>query len=188
MTARRGDKTMNAIKMLVLAFMLSGIFSVPANARGRHHRHHRHHHHRHNMRRYKALWPFHSVHHRYEHRHNEFSHQWFSSGHNSLVAIARQYIGDGKFTRFRGPWCRDALNVWLRRAGLYTDGDRRAFDSRNLGTPTRAAPGMIGYKRHHTGVVARVSGNIVWLISGNHSHRVQLSPYPLHSLRYVRPH
>lgn len=179
---------MRVSKIMILAGMI--LFSVVPQAVARPKHHHRYHHHRHQSRRYQAIFPFSTFQEdRHTHSfHHSYNHQWFNfSGSNSLVSIAKQYIGKGKFTRFPGPWCRDALNVWLHRAGLYTDGDRRAADVRRLGPPTSAAPGVIGYKSHHTGVVAAVSGNTVWLISGNHSHRVQLSPYPKWVLHYVRP-
>lgn len=105
-----------------------------------------------------------------------------------LVAVAAHYVGRGKFTRLAGPWCRDALNTWLRQAGYYTDGDRRARAvARIVRSIGRPVPGAIAWQGHHTGIVASVSGNRVVLISGNYSRRVKVHTASIHSYRYGLP-
>jgi hypothetical protein len=107
---------------------------------------------------------------------------------SNIIAEASRYVGSGKFTQLPGAWCRDALNVWLRHSGLYTDGRRDAPSVGRLGHPTRPVPGAIAYNRSHAGVVVGVSGGKVFLVSGNWSHRVKRHVASAGSYHYVMPH
>ena len=98
---------------------------------------------------------------------------------SSLLAVAMRDLGRGKFTAMPGPWCRDALNVWLARIGIRTDGDRRAIAARNIGSPSGPRPGAIAVMRHHVGIVVRVTPGGVEIVSGNHGHHVALGVYPI---------
>lgn len=104
-----------------------------------------------------------------------------------LAAIALGYIGRGNFAGHQGPWCRDAVNSWLRQAGLYTDGRRDAGSVGRLGAQTRPAVGAIAYSARHTGVVVKVVGSKVWLVSGNWSRKVKLHVSLARYWRYIMP-
>jgi hypothetical protein len=100
-----------------------------------------------------------------------FEHAARTPGGN-VLSVARRYVGSGKFTPYRGPWCADGLNVWLRKAGYPANPSRAARDFRHYGVPTYAHPGAIAVMPHHVGVVAGVEGNKIYLLSANHLHRV----------------
>lgn len=108
-----------------------------------------------------------------------------------LVAVARSYVGRGKFTGIPGPWCRDAVNVWLRLSGFFTGHSRRAADVDRIG---RRMPGpcvgCIARARwgHHTGIVAGLGGRgWVDLISGNWAGRVHEGPYSTAGMSFYMP-
>ncbi len=106
-----------------------------------------------------------------------------SGNSGKLASVAIQYLGSRKFTHYPGPWCRDGLNVWLRQAGYYTDGSRRAVDSIRLGhriSGPRA--GALAVQRHHVSVVV----DSVKAISANHGGRVAFHAIPLHAV-FVMP-
>ena len=106
----------------------------------------------------------------------------------TLLRTAMSDLGRGKFTPYSGAWCRDALNVWLRRAGFHTDTDRRAIAARRLGPRVSPTVGAIGVQRHHVGIVAEVVRGGVIMVSGNSGHRVREAFYPFgRFVGFVRP-
>lgn len=105
-----------------------------------------------------------------------------------LATVARGYVGSRRFTRYARAWCRDALNVWLRQAGYYTDGDGRARAVAKIVRPiARPVVGAVAWQAHHAGVVAAVNGNRVTLISGNYGNRVAVETTAAGRYRYGLP-
>lgn len=157
-----------------------------ANARPIHHHHRAHHHHRH----------AHVHHHRFRRApmpparpliYDDVPHS------SKLVSVALRYVGARKFTPFAGAWCRDALNVWLRKAGLRTDGSRLALAALHLGPRLRSPfPGSIGVMGRRGGghdvVVIGRSGNRVEAVSPNWGHMVKLVTYPIRRfIAFIQP-
>jgi uncharacterized protein (TIGR02594 family) len=105
-----------------------------------------------------------------------------SAGSGPLLAVARRYLGRGNFTGYREAWCADAVNVWLRRAGLQPQRSHRAVDFARYGRAARPHVGAIAVLRHHVGIVAGFSRGRVILLSGNHGHRVGLGAYAAHRI------
>lgn len=99
-----------------------------------------------------------------------------------LIAVARRYLGRGNFTGYREAWCADAVNAWLRAAGLRPNRSHRAIDFASYGRASAPRVGAIAVLRHHVGLVAGFSRGRVLLLSGNHSHRVA---YGLYSARKI---
>lgn len=117
-------------------------------------------------------------------------------GNSGILSLASQYIGRGKVTRNRGPWCRDFVNLVLHRSGhRLHDNSRRAIDALHLGhRVSNPAPGDIVVMRHHVTFYAGRHGSQVIGLGGNQGGRhgrrgVQYSHYP-HSkvLAYIRPY
>jgi hypothetical protein len=110
-----------------------------------------------------------------------------------LARTALRYVGHGKFTPYRGPWCRDAVNVWLRADGYRTDRSRLALEALYLG-PHLPGPqsGALGVMRRPGGghivvIVARI-GRFVEAVSPNFRGRVALVLYPLRRfLAFIQP-
>jgi hypothetical protein len=96
-----------------------------------------------------------------------------------VVSIAEKYLGSRKFTRFPGPWCADAVNVWLQLAGRPPLGGRMAASALAYGpvVPRAARGDLIVVKTRwgrygHVGIVVADLGDEIVFISGNWSHRV----------------
>lgn len=102
-----------------------------------------------------------------------------------LLAVARRYVGRGKVTAFRGPWCRDFVNLVARRAGVrLANHSRRAIDARHLGVRVaNPRPGDLAVMRHHVTIFAGWShgGRFVGL-GGNQGHRVKYSRFAARSV------
>lgn len=187
----------------ILAAVGISLLSFSAQARPIHrhpaihaHRAHAHHyirkHHKHRRVRHVARRPHMAYRAYYEVAQPQ---EAYWGGNADLLSTARRYVGMGKFTGMPGPWCRDALNVWMRAAGYRTDRSRRALDAVSLGRRVSPAPGTIAVMRRrgrgagHTGVVEQVTGNGVILISGNSAGgRVARTYYPLRRIAaFVQP-
>lgn len=110
-------------------------------------------------------------------------------GDRPLLAVAQRYVGRGKFTHYRGPWCRDFVNVVARQAGYHLrNTSRRAIDALSLGhRVSNPQPGDLVVMRHHVTIYAgREAGKVVGL-GGNQSHRVRYSTYSARKvLAFVR--
>ncbi len=105
-----------------------------------------------------------------------------------LANVAKRYVGSRRFTRYARAWCRDALNVWLRQAGFYTDGDGRARAVAKIVQPiARPVVGAVAWQAHHAAVVSAVNGNRVTLISGNYGNRVAIETTRAGAYRYGLP-
>jgi hypothetical protein len=155
--------------VLVLAAAL--LAAGTAEARPRHHHHV--HHHRHSARQHIAPMDIRPA---------------AQEAGERLIRVARAYLGRGKFTRMPGAWCRDGLNVWLRQAGLYTDGDRRAATAARLGRRiSRPMVGAIAVMAHHTGIVTAVEGGRVRVLSANYSRHVGEGFYRVRGVRFILP-
>ena len=109
----------------------------------------------------------------------------FGAG-GDVVAEAAHWIGSGKFTGLPGPWCADAVNVWLERSGHRPMQGRMASSALAYGPrlerPEIGALAVLGSRRgwaSHVGVVSGVdpSGSI-HLISGNWGRRVAEAVVP----------
>ena len=96
-----------------------------------------------------------------------------------LLAIAKRYIGRGNFTHHGGPWCRDAVNVWLRQAGYHLANDsRRAIDAVHLGHRVASPrPGDLVVMRHHVTIFAGWGGRGLVGLGGNQGHQVKFSHF-----------
>lgn len=107
-----------------------------------------------------------------------------------LLAAARHYLGRGNFTRHAGPWCRDAINVWMRQAGYrLTNNSRRAIDALRLGHRVASPrPGDLVVMRHHVTIFAGWGGRGVIGLGGNQGRRVKYSHFSSRRVvAYVRP-
>jgi len=109
----------------------------------------------------------------------------FGAG-GDVAAEAARWIGSGKFTGLPGPWCADAVNVWLERSGHRPMQGRMASSALAYGPrlerPESGALAVLGSRRgwaSHVGVVSGVdpSGSI-HLISGNWGRRVAEAVVP----------
>lgn len=96
-----------------------------------------------------------------------------------LLAVAKRYIGRGNFTHHGGPWCRDAVNVWLRQAGYHlANNSRRAIDAVRLGHRVSSPrPGDLVVMRHHVTIFAGWGGRGLVGLGGNQGHRVKYSHF-----------
>ena len=106
-----------------------------------------------------------------------------------LLTVARKYLGSGKFTHYSGPWCRDFINVVVRRAGYHlANTSRSAIDALRLGQHvSNPQPGDLVVMRHHVTIFAGYGKRGVIGLGGNQSHHVQYSSYPRRRvLAYVR--
>jgi uncharacterized protein (TIGR02594 family) len=103
-----------------------------------------------------------------------------------VVAEAARSIGSGKFTRLPGPWCADAVNVWLERSGHRPMEGRMASSALAYGPrlerPEVGALAVLGSRRgwaYHVGIVSGVEANgAIHLISGNWGRRVAEAVVP----------
>ena len=110
---------------------------------------------------------------------------------SSLPNVVERYVGSGKFTGLRGPWCADAVNAWLRMAGKRPLGGRMAgaalsYGPRGNGTPGDLAVFMGRRGAYHVGVVVASLGDRVEVVSGNWSHRVGRAILPRRGLVFIR--
>jgi len=106
-----------------------------------------------------------------------------------LLAEAQRFEGSGKVTRYRGPWCRDFINLVASRAGYrLANYSRRAIDALHLGRRVAdPQPGDLVVMRHHVTIFAgRAGGKIVGL-GGNQGRRVRYSHFaPGRVVAFVR--
>lgn len=101
---------------------------------------------------------------------------------SQLVAVAQQYVGSRRFTRYARAWCADAMNAWLARAGYRGTGDGRAISFARYGRPTGPRVGSIAVMRHHVGIVVGYGSRGPILLSGNHARRVGVGEYSAHRI------
>jgi len=109
-----------------------------------------------------------------------------SFGGGNVVAEASRWVGSGKFTGLPGPWCADAVNVWLQRSGHRPLGGRMASAALSYGPrlegPEIGALAVLGSRRgwaYHVGIVSGVeSDGSIRLISGNWGRRVAEAVIP----------
>lgn len=102
-----------------------------------------------------------------------------------LATIAIRYVGRGKFTRLPGPWCADAVNVWLRAAGRRPLSGRMASAALAYGPlelhPRRGDLAVVSTRAGrygHVGIVVADLGAEIEIVSGNWGHRVARSRVP----------
>ena len=113
-----------------------------------------------------------------------------SFGGGSVAAEASHWIGSGKFTGLPGPWCADAVNVWLRRSGHRPLDGRMASAALAYGprleAPEVGALAVLGSRlgwAYHVGVVAGVEPDgSIRMISGNWGRRVAEAVIPRQSV------
>jgi uncharacterized protein (TIGR02594 family) len=109
-----------------------------------------------------------------------------SFGGDNVAAEASRWVGSGKFTGLPGPWCADAVNVWLQRSGHRPLNGRMASAALAYGprleAPEVGALAVLGSRRgwaYHVGVVAGVEPDgSIRLISGNWGRRVAEAVVP----------
>ena len=107
-----------------------------------------------------------------------------------VVAEASRWVGSGNFTGMPGPWCADAINVWLRRSGHRPLNGRMASAALvygpRLGGPEVGALAVLGGRRgwaSHVGVVSGIEPDgSIRMISGNWGHRVAVAVIPRRSV------
>ena len=93
---------------------------------------------------------------------------------NDLVAIARQFLGRGNVTGYRGQWCGAFLGLVAKRAGHavpagYLKASEWIHAGRRLSGPR---PGAVAVWSHHVGIVEAITARGPLLISGNFGRRV----------------
>lgn len=145
------------MRLLSCALIFLWLFSFVSPTEARHYRHHRHHH-----RQFMAyaVQP---------------------SASHPLLNVARRYVGSRKFTGKPGPWCRDALNAWMARAGYHLrNTSRRAIDAVSLGSRVSSPrPGDLVVMRHHVTIFAGYGGRGIIGLGGNQMRgHVGYSSYP----------
>lgn len=112
-----------------------------------------------------------------------------------IVAEARRWIGASarQMGVPRSLWCADATNVWLRKSGHRAVASRRARDMVQAGRRiSRPVPGAIAIfargRGGHVGIIERVEGNRLIIISGNHGNRVARGTYhTARAIAFVQP-
>ena len=115
---------------------------------------------------------------------------WQTGG--DIVREAARWVGSGKFTSKPGPWCADAVSVWLERSGHRPLPSRMAASALHYGPRSSGHPGDLAvFIRHgyayHVGVVASGGNNYyVPIISGNYGHRVRLAYIPRSMLIFIQ--
>jgi hypothetical protein len=164
---------------------------------------HHHHHWRHHARLGHGRWRFAARHHRAFRAEVTPSDQFASLPSSApvasenrplelhpLLAVAKRYIGRGNFTHHGGPWCRDAVNVWLRQAGYHlANNSRRAIDAVHLGHRVASPrPGDLVVMRHHVTIFAGWGGRGLVGLGGNQGHTVKYSHFSQRQVvAFVRP-
>jgi uncharacterized protein (TIGR02594 family) len=89
-----------------------------------------------------------------------------------LLMVASRYLGAGRVSRQRGPWCRDFINTVARRAGYHlANSSRRAIDALRLGHRVASPrPGDLVVMRHHVTIFAGFGGRGLIGLGGNQGH------------------
>ena len=108
---------------------------------------------------------------------------------SQMLAEAQRYVGLGKVTRYRGPWCRDFINLVAARAGYrLANNSRRAIDAVHLGyRVSTPQPGDLVVMRHHVTIYAGNAGGRIVGLGGNQGHRVRYSQFsPRRVVAFVR--
>jgi hypothetical protein len=95
----------------------------------------------------------------------------------TLLHRAMQDIGSNP-TGWSHRWCGRQMAMWVG------EGPNLARDWARYGNATTPKPGAIGVMNGHVGVVKEVQGNLVVLVSGNHSgkrgdRKVGIGSYPM---------
>jgi len=115
------------------------------------------------------------------------------SSESDVTSIAQLYAGVGKFTRQPGPWCADAVSVWLQQAGKPPLANRMAESALAYGphvaSPQRNDLVVMATRRGqygHVGLVVADLGDRIVMISGNWSHRVSETVVPKRAMTFVR--
>lgn len=88
---------------------------------------------------------------------------------NPLLMVASRYVGAGRVSRQRGPWCRDFINTVARKAGYHlANSSRRAIDALRLGHRVASPrPGDLVVMRHHVTIFAGYGGRGLIGLGGN---------------------
>ncbi len=110
----------------------------------------------------------------------------YAAGPTPWLAEAGRWIGSGKFTALPGPWCADAISVWLSASGRAPLANRMAASALSYGPrlagPQVGALAVMRTRRGWAGHVGFVEGiepdGSILLLSGNWRHRVALSIVP----------
>lgn len=104
---------------------------------------------------------------------------------SDLLGEARKHIGKTHraFGFHSRNWCADFVNYVRARSGASPVRSRAARAQLSGGRRVAARPGVIGVMPHHTGIVTRVAGGVVTMVSGNsgprHKRHVRESNYSL---------
>ncbi len=99
----------------------------------------------------------------------------------SIVSVMEGDLGTNP-TGWAHDWCSHYLGMVLHRIGLPDSGSNTAISYAHYGHPAAPAPGVIAVMPHHVGVVTKVLGDKVELVSGNHSHKVGIGDYSIHRI------
>ena len=106
------------------------------------------------------------------------------AGAASLIREAERWLGSGNFTGKPGAWCAGAVSAWLQATGHRPLASGMAASALSYGprlsAPRVGALAVLGTHRRasHVGLVRRVEGDNIELISGNWGHRVAIGIVP----------
>lgn len=106
-------------------------------------------------------------------------------GASSLIREAERWLGSGNFTGKPGAWCAWAVSAWLTATGHRPLANGMAASALTYGPrlpgPRVGAIAVVSRRADsasHVGLVRRVEGDNIELISGNWGHRVAIGIVP----------
>jgi uncharacterized protein (TIGR02594 family) len=105
-------------------------------------------------------------------------------GQTDVIREAERWLGSGNFTGKPGAWCAWAVSAWLQATGHRPLASGMAGSALSYGprlsAPRIGALAVLGTRRwaSHVGLVRRVEGDSIELISGNWGHRVAIGVVP----------
>jgi uncharacterized protein (TIGR02594 family) len=104
---------------------------------------------------------------------------------SDVVREAARWLGSGNFTGRPGAWCAWAVSAWLTQTGHRPLASGMAASALTYGPRLAAARvgalAVLSSRRgsaSHVGLVRRVEGDNIELISGNWGHRVAIAIVP----------
>jgi uncharacterized protein (TIGR02594 family) len=108
-----------------------------------------------------------------------------ATGAATLIREAERWLGPGNFTGRPGAWCAWAVSAWLTQTGHRPLASGIAASALTYGPRLAAARigalAVLSGRRgsaSHVGLVRRVEGDNIELISGNWGHRVAIAIVP----------
>lgn len=97
---------------------------------------------------------------------------------SDLVTEAQRFVGSGRQPGMPSKWCGAFLAKVAASTGHKVPASpnvARAWAS--AGPRVAASPGTLMVMKHHVGIVLKVEGPVITLLSGNHNHRVAVGDY-----------